>query len=220
MTVRTSLFLDDWRNEFCPVAAKDFLDTAPDARALIDFDLRLWRGARAENARKHRVIYWWRALLAEPELDAEGREGRPLQLRLSGEMALCARYARRPDCAGCPLRAWQGAPCGGSDAEDAWARCVRDPEPMVAALEACRAALDRPPSPAVRIVLEVEDGRPRALRADPPDAVAAILIEYGESPYAGDLEQDDGVRERAAAWRQSVGPLTRAQRAMFGSSRR
>ncbi|MBK8168662.1 MAG: hypothetical protein IPK64_22165 [bacterium] len=157
----TSPSLDAWLAEFRPVTARDFLKTGPDARALLDFDLRLWRGARPRNARKHGVVYWWRSLLGEPALDAEGREGHPAQRRLFGLMALCARHVRHPDCAGCPLRAWQGAPCGRQpDAPDAWERCTRDPRPMIEALEACRAALDRPTAPAARRARGKRSGRP------------------------------------------------------------
>lgn len=79
----------------------------------------------------------------EPAPDAEGREGHPVS-----RMALCARHARDPDCAGCPLRAWRGAPCGRQpDGPDAWERCTRDPRSMIGALNAWRAALDREPAP-------------------------------------------------------------------------
>lgn len=217
MSVLTSLFLDGWLAEFRPVRATDFLAADPDDRALLDFDLRLWRGALPENVRRHRLIYGWRAILAEPEPDAEGREGHPIRRRLFNEMALCAKYARHSRCAGCPLGDWQGAPCGGHpDEEDAYERCARDPWPMVEALAACRAALaPRPPRPTVRLVIEVEAGEVRAVRADPPEAVEALLVEYGESPYAVAVAGDDGVTERAAAWGQPVSSLTREQRALF-----
>lgn len=223
MFVLTSPFLDGWLVEFRPVRATDLLAADPDDRALLDFDLRLWRGALPENVRRHRVTYWWRAILAEPELDAEGREGHPIRRRLFGEMALCGKYARDPRCAGCPLGDRQGAPCGRQpDEGDAHERCARDPWPMVEALAACRAALDerpargaRPPRPTVRLVVEVEAGEVRAVRADPPEAVEALLVEYGESPYAVAVAGDGGVTERAAAWGQPVAPLTRERRALF-----
>ena len=93
MSVLTSLFLDGWLAEFRPVRATDFLAADPDDRALLDFDLRLWRGALPENVRRHRLIYWWRAILAacvNRGWCSHHRQRSPEQ------MTVCSRPAKSP----------------------------------------------------------------------------------------------------------------------------
>ena len=119
--------LKTWLAEYMPVPASE---AAHSKRAALEHSKRWWRGLRASNLRRHRV------LLYDVYRDADN-------LNADRSSALCKRYAATYDepCVGCPLFASRGnvrcdvkRPSHENRApHHEWTR-NHDPEPMIAAL--------------------------------------------------------------------------------------
>ena len=123
--------IESWKAEFYPVDADD--PSVNNTLAAIRHSLLKWTGLRKDNIERH--------------------GGYPIELVRSGETcALCVRYVYAVgDCRDCPISKARGnrccSTCGPNESDSPWRMWTlyRDPEPMIAALEAAEKWwLDRP----------------------------------------------------------------------------